>query len=135
MSLVTSKQLEEFRARASKENGWSEEQHQLLDIVVTLTAAIEHPDHKWVWQEPADKAPVIDCEGRVWQWAASEPDMEPDDRDWVRQVMTRRHQLVFGPSIGDEWNDVMQYAPIRLAEPTDNIDQWVTVVEPVEADS
>lgn len=87
----------------------------------------EAPEHDWILTEPSDQAPVIDAEGFAWkfEWDGEDEDERDQPRywSWRRQVwkVPMGGGFLFGPSMCDEWTDVLDHGPIRRATATDDV--------------
>jgi len=84
-------------------------------------AAERFPGQTWVLDEPSHDTALIDSTGAVWLWTNPEPDEDDEGSQWTRHVYSLRGdgRYMAGPSLGDEWEDVLTYGPVRHATEDD----------------
>lgn len=101
--------------------------YEAIDRERYETAKREHPQYEWLLEEPVDYGPVIDVDGHAWlfEWDG-EDEWDRDNREawsWRRQVyaVTMDGRYFIGPSMGDEWAEVLDHGPIRRATEDDDL--------------
>lgn len=95
-----------------------------MDIKATLDVMVDQKLETFL-HEPPDRCPVVDIEGFYWHYN-NDPDDDEFGQAWVRHRMERQGTLTFGPPLSQDWDDVLQYGPIRRAFPGDSSD-YITV--------
>jgi hypothetical protein len=88
-----------------------------------VEAAQRFPGQVWAIEEPSHDIALIDSTGAVWAWTNPEPGLDDEDGglQWTRHVYSMRGdgKYMVGPSLGDEWEDVLAYGPVRYATEED----------------
>ena len=101
--------------------------HRLIDHLVALHAEKLYPQYTWICREPKNRAPVVDQDGYLWVW--EEEPGEPGYFAWTRHLYRRMGTLVVGPDTAVDFDDVLSYGPVRLADEKDyaRINEWPVV--------
>jgi hypothetical protein len=87
------------------------------DAALVAKAREQHPQFEWHLVEPDRGTVLIDNEGIFWTFTDNDPDNDFSDPEWTPHCYTVTHKLLCGPSLCNEWADVLSYGPVRTYVP------------------